>query len=94
MVTIGGTTCDVTSATGAEIRCDVGTGDAGDHDIILNVADKGLARHENQNHTFTYEFDVDDIDPTSGGLGGENAENCIRQDILIPRKYFTQSPVF
>ena len=71
MVTIGGTECVVTSATDTEIRCDVGTGDAGTHDIIVNVADKGLAKHENQNHTFTYEFAIDSINPTSGGLGGE-----------------------
>ena len=70
MVTIGGTACQVTSATSMEIRCDVGLGEAGTHRIVLSVADKGHAKHHSGNYSFTYDFEVDGIDPTAGGLGG------------------------
>ena len=70
MVTIGGTTCQVTSATSTEVRCDVGPGEAGTHRIVLSVADKGHAKHDGGNHSFTYDFEVDGIDPAAGGLGG------------------------
>ena len=70
MVTIGGTACQVTSATSTEVRCDVGPGEAGTHRIVMNVNDKGHAKHDSGNHSFTYDFEVDGIDPTAGGLGG------------------------
>ena len=69
-VKIGGTACQVTSATFTEVRCEVGPGKAGIHRIVLNVTDKGHAKHESGIHSFTYEFEVDGIDPTAGGLGG------------------------
>ena len=69
-VLIGGERCDVISASTSEILCQVGQGPAGNHEIIVNVADKGLANHTNGVLEFTYLFNIDGISPSEGSLAG------------------------
>ena len=67
-VTIGGTECDVTSASETEIQCSIGAGPAGEHEVYVNVNGQGLAEGSYQ---FTYLFEADSIDPSAGSIAGE-----------------------
>lgn len=72
-VMIGGVACVVTSSTSTQIQCDIGQGPAGPHEVLLNVASKGLARHVGGTMTFTYIFFVDSFSPTEGSVSGEES---------------------
>lgn len=80
---IGGTACDVTSASATEIQCDIGQGPAGAHQVMLTVGDKGLARHEGGPFEFTYGFSIVSFEPASGAVGGKGNVHKSYRNLLI-----------
>ena len=81
IVSIGGVSCAVASATDTTLTCSVGQGPAGNHPVIVSVSGKGLASHTGGNHTFTYSFQVTGISPSTGGNAGMCL--CIRVDYTV-----------
>ena len=81
IVSIGGVSCAVASATDSTLTCSVGQGPAGNHLVIVSVSGKGLASHTGGNHTFTYSFQVTGISPSTGGNAGMCL--CIRVDYTV-----------
>ena len=47
IVTIGSTTCDVTSASDTSIVCDIGPGQSGNYLVEVNVRSSGSPRYPN-----------------------------------------------
>ncbi len=68
-VTIGGEPCTITSASETQLECDIGPGPAGTHDVIVYVSDKGYP--SGNTFTFTYLFELDSVEPSSGSVGGK-----------------------
>ncbi|XP_033119893.1 fibrocystin-L-like [Anneissia japonica] len=70
VVTIGEANCTVTSATASQIVCDVGTGEAGEYEVKVNVAPGGYASSSGVDVSFNYSLGFVSITPTSGSPAG------------------------
>lgn len=69
-VTIGGITCHVTSASLSSITCVTGQSIGGSQEIIVLIADKGVAKPASGKVLFTYPVIVNEIQPRRGSSGG------------------------
>lgn len=69
-VTVGGTTCHVTSSSETTIKCTAGQSIGGSHDVVVKIGDKGFAKPSSGPISFTYEISVSGIKPARGSIGG------------------------
>lgn len=69
-VTIGGTTCHVTSTSETTIKCSAGQSIGGSHEVVVKIGNKGFAKPASRNISFTYEVSVSWIKPARGSIGG------------------------
>lgn len=69
-VTIGGNVCHVTSSSLTSIKCTAGASVGGLHDLVVNIGNKGFAKHSGGKISFTYQVSVSDIQPSRGSTGG------------------------
>jgi len=69
-VTIGGTTCHVTSANETIVKCTAGQSIGGSHDVVMKIGNKGFATPSSRPISFTYEVRVSGIKPARGSVGG------------------------
>ena len=73
-VTIGDKSCTTTSATATQIVCEVGDGPRGTFPVMVDIASAGSAENAGNNITFTYNFQISSVSPTTCSIGGIVAE--------------------
>ena len=66
-VTIGGTTCTVSSVSSTSITCTVNSSPAGNQAVVVSVSSTGVS---NSNVQFLYSLQVTSASPTQGSYGG------------------------
>ncbi|XP_061168814.1 fibrocystin-L-like [Saccostrea echinata] len=69
-VMIGGVPCVTVTSNSTEIVCRVGDGPTGTYPVMVNVAGLGKAENTNNSVTFSYQFSIQSMVPTSVSLGG------------------------
>ncbi|XP_062574409.1 fibrocystin-L-like [Saccostrea cucullata] len=69
-VMIGGVQCVTVSSNNTEIVCRVGDGPTGTYPVMVSVAGLGNAENTNNSVTFSYQFSIQSMAPSSVSLGG------------------------
>ena len=73
-VTIGDTTCAVTTVSATSITCTVGAGPAGNQPLVVSVASVGTS---NANTIFIYDLQITSASPAEGSFGGGQTMNIV-----------------
>lgn len=69
---IGGVACVTSSSNDTHIVCRVGDGETGTFPVMVNVEGLGNAENTNNSVTFTYQFSIQSMAPSSVSLGGKD----------------------
>ncbi|XP_021347967.1 fibrocystin-L-like [Mizuhopecten yessoensis] len=69
-VTVGGEVCTVTAATSTAVECSISAVPVGAQPLVLDVAQKGRAKHDSSPVTVTGQSVITSVSPTAGSTNG------------------------